>query len=63
MERYIKQINDIWKWQKKMVEFQNSTEKGHVWKESRVATQGRREVEVGTLLLVNNKNNVMPIKY
>ena len=33
-------------------------EKGHVWKESAITTQGRREKEVGTLLLGNDKNNV-----
>ena len=32
--------------------------KGHVWKESGVTTQGRREVEVAILLLNNEKNNV-----
>ena len=32
--------------------------KGHVWKETGVITQGRREVEVGTVLLDNDKNNV-----
>ena len=31
-------------------------EKGHVWNESGVTTQLRMEVEVGTLLLSNNKN-------
>ena len=32
-------------------------EKGHVWKESEVTTQRRRQVEVGTLLLGNDKNS------
>ena len=32
-------------------------EKGHIWKESGVTTQRRRQVEVGTLLLCNDKNN------
>ena len=32
-------------------------EKGHASKESGVTTQGRREVEVGTLLLSNDENN------
>ena len=32
-------------------------EKGHVWKESGVPTQGRMEVEVSTHLLGNDKNN------
>ena len=31
-------------------------EKGYALKESRGMTQGRREVEVGTLLLRNDKN-------
>ena len=35
------------------------TEKGHIWKESGVTTQVRREVEVGTLLLGNDKNNAI----
>ena len=34
-------------------------EKGHAWKESGVTTQGRREVEVGTLLLSNDEDNVI----
>ena len=34
-------------------------EKDHSWKESEVTTQGRREVEVGTLLLSNDENNVI----
>ena len=34
-----------------------TVEKGHVWKESGVMTQRRREEEVGTLLLGNDKNN------
>ena len=53
MERSVKQINDIREWQKKMAE------KVHVWKESGVTTQGRREVEVGTLLLDNDKSNII----
>ena len=36
--------------------------KGYVWEESGVTTQGRREVEVGTLLLGNGKNNVITEK-
>ena len=39
---------------KKMAEFRCSAEKGHALKESGVTTQ--REVEVGILLLVNDKN-------
>ena len=37
-------------------------EKGHVWKESGLPTQEKKEVEVGTLLLGNDKNNVMANK-
>ena len=44
---------------KKLVECCCLAEKGHVWKESGVATQGRREVEVGTLLPSNDENNVI----
>ena len=36
--------------------------KGHAWRESGVMTQGWREVEVGTLLLGNDKNNVITDK-
>ena len=35
------------------------SEKGHALKESGVMTQGRSEVEVGTLLLSNDENNVI----
>ena len=41
---------------RKMVEFCRSAVKGHVWKESRIAIQGRREVKVAILLLDNDKN-------
>ena len=58
----MKQINDFWEWQKKTVSFRRSAEKGHVWKESGVMTQRRKEVEVGTLLLGNGKNNVIADK-
>ena len=34
-------------------------EKGHVWKESGVMTQGKKEVEEGTLLLGSDKNNAI----
>ena len=34
-------------------------EKYHVWKESGVKTQDRMDVEVGTLLPSNDKNNVI----
>ena len=37
-------------------------EKCLVWKESAIATKGRREVEVGTLLQSANKNNVVTDK-
>ena len=37
-------------------------EKCLVWKESAIATKGRREVEVGTLLLSANKNNFVTDK-
>ena len=40
-------------------EFHSSTVKGRVWKESGIAMQGRRKVEVGILLLGNDKNNVI----
>ena len=39
-----------------------SAEKGHVWKESWITTQGRRELEVGTLLLGIDKNNIIANK-
>ena len=42
---------------RKKVELHCSAVKGHVWKESGV-TQGRREVEVGILLLSSYENNV-----
>ena len=38
---------------------EKTAEKGHVWKESGVMTQGKREVEVGTILLGNDKNNIV----
>ena len=44
-----------------MVESHHSAEKGPVWKESGVTTQGR-DVEVGNLLLGNDKNNVIADK-
>ena len=51
--------------EKKMAEFCCSAEKGHVWKELGIKTLGRREVEVGTLLLGNDKLKAMlfPFKY
>ena len=45
-----------------MVEYCYLAEKGQVWKESRVTTQGRRELEVGIVLLGNDKNNVIADK-
>ena len=41
------------------MEFCCLVEKGHVLKESGVMTQVRMKVEVGTLLLSNDKNNVI----
>ena len=41
---------------RKKVEFCPSAEKGHVWKESGVTTQGRKELDIGVLLLSNDKN-------
>ena len=41
------------------MEFHRSAEKGHVWKESGVTTQVSMVVEVGTLLLSNDKNSVI----
>ena len=41
------------------MEFHRSPEKGHVWKESGVTTQVSMAVEVGTLLLSNDKNSVI----
>ena len=43
-------------------EWQNSLEKGHVWKESGITTQGTRDVEAGILLLRNNKKIILLIK-
>ena len=34
-------------------------EKGHAWKEPGVMTQGKSEVEVGTLLQSNDENNLI----
>ena len=42
----------------KKAEICHAAVNGHVWKESGVTTQGRREVEVAILLLNNDKNNV-----
>ena len=54
-ERYIKEINDIWEWQKIMVKFGG---KRSCLK--RIGLQhGRKKEEVGTLLLGNDKNNVI----
>ena len=43
----------------KTTKFYSLVGKGQVWKESRVLAQGKREVEVGTLMLANDKNNVI----
>ena len=40
-----------------MAKFHQSAGKDHVWKASGATIQGRREVEVGTLLLGIDKNN------
>ena len=48
--------------EKPPAEFRFSAEKGRVRKESGVTAQERREVEVGTLLLGNDKKNVIPYK-
>ena len=58
----IKEINNIRELQNKMVEFCCLVEKSHIWKESGIVTQERREVEVDTLLLGNDKNNVIANK-
>ena len=50
------QINDIREWQKKTAEFRGSVEKCHVWKESGITTEGRREADAGTHSLGNDKN-------
>ena len=57
IKNYITEIYQGKIYQKKMVE------KGHVWSESGVMKQGRREVEAGTLLLDNDKNNVTAEKF
>ena len=44
---------------RKILEFRRSVEKDHVWKDSRVTTQAKMDVEVVTLLLSNDKNNVV----
>ena len=41
------------------MEFRRLAKKGHVWKESGVTTQVSMEVEVGSLLLCNDKKNVI----
>ena len=45
-----------------MAEFCCSMKNGHFWKESVVRTQVRVELEVGTLLQGNDKNNVIADK-
>ena len=57
----------VWKYRfakdmsNKLMTFWSSilAEKGHVWKELGDTTQVRMEVEVGTFLLCNDKNNVV----
>ena len=49
----------IFRSDKKMTVFHCLAEQGHVCKESGVMTHWRREVEVGILLLGNDKNNVI----
>ena len=56
------QINDIWEWQKKMAEFWQLAEHGHVRKKIVVAKHGMKEVEAGTILLGIDKNNVIADK-
>ena len=46
----------IFRSNRKKVEF---VIQGHVWKESEVMTQGRRELEVGTLFQINDKTYVI----
>ena len=41
------------------MEFCCSAEKGHIWKQSGVAPQWKRGVEVGSLLLDNDRSNVI----
>ena len=38
---------------------QSSGEKGHIWKESGVTAQGKKEVKVGSLLPGNDQHNVI----
>ena len=52
----------VFRSKRKKVEFHRSAEKGRVWKEPWVMTQGKREVELGALLLSNDKNNVIAEK-
>ena len=46
----------------KKTEFHGSAWKGHVWKESVVTTEGRRKLEVGIVLLGNDKINYIADK-
>ena len=45
-----------------LTDFRRLAEKGQVLKEPGVTTQRRREVEVGSLLLGNGKNNAIANK-
>ena len=49
-EKYVKQINDIQEQQKKRW--------SSIFRQKKIIS-GRREVEIGTLLLSNDKNNVI----
>ena len=60
-ERYIKQINDIWEWQKTTAEF--SRKMVTCLKRIRGYNTGRKEEEVGTLLLGNDKTVLLSIIY
>ena len=55
-ESYIRQINDIWEWQKITAEFSG---KRSCLKRIRGYNTGGKEEEVGTLLLGNDKNNIV----
>ena len=55
-ERYTKQINHIWKWQKITAVFGG---KRSCLKRIRGYNKGRKEEEVGTLLPGNDNNNVI----
>ena len=58
----MKQINDIREWQKKNGEIPPFDGKRSCLKRIGITTQGRRVVELGTLLIGNDKNNVIADK-